>query len=171
MVPAGGLTVLAAGTAGATQTTVATSNAKLGTLGTMTLIGMTCNTTTVGTQTCSLATANTSGQYKITKGGTKFTALLAGTLIIKVHAALTITSAKISSGWNFTIKGGTFPGCKITVAKVITFAGSAKVLTTTTITITTANITGAGTGTCTSAKITTVKGQITGAKLKSTITF
>jgi len=172
LVPAGGLTVLTAGTAGATQTTVSPSTLKFGILFTMTMGGVTCTTTTAGTQTCNLATAHSgAGQYSITKGGVKFTALLVATLVIKVHAALTITSAKISSGWNFTIKQTTFTGCKITVDKRITFAGSGKVLSTTTITIPTAVIVGAKAGTCTTSDIATIKGQITGVKLKGTITF
>jgi hypothetical protein len=169
LVPAGGLSVLAVGTAGATQTTTTTSKATLGTLGLITLKGKTCTTTVVGTHQCSL-----NGTYAISGTGAGLTATLKAALLITVKAALTIKKGTIKTGWVFTIGGSattTFKGCKITVNEPVTFGRvSAKVLSST-ITIAKADIVGTATSPCTTAKITTLKNELSGSSLSSTITF
>ena len=164
--PAGVLTALGSGTAGAAQTSVTPSSAVLGPLGSMTLKGLSCTVTVAGTHQCTIT-----GQFKVTKGSTILTTLLMAKLEISVKSSLTINSAKIKSTWAFTIKTSPYKSCKITVAKVLTFAGSGRVLSARTITIPAADITGTAGSTCTATKITTIKRQITGAKLDSTITF
>jgi hypothetical protein len=99
-VPAGGLTVLGVGTAGATQNTiqfVATSTAKLGTLGTATLNGVLCTVIlAVGTQQCTIIGASTTTK-------TNKTAQIP-ILITTVHVlTLLLTSATTKTKILFTI--------------------------------------------------------------------
>ena len=172
LVPAGGLTVLGIGTAGAvTIKTVATSTAKLGTIGTLTLSGMACGT--ISKTTNRVVTCTVSNLQGTLKRGTT----VIGKGLITLKLTLTITSGAFAGVKVKTVKillktttTGT-NGCKIngipseTYTKTTTLVWkiSTKSLAAVTVTDT------ATQGPCNTA--TAIQTEITAGKLASTITF
>jgi hypothetical protein len=172
LVPAGGLTVLGVGTAGASTTihTVATSNAKLGSLGTMTLITITCHTPVIGTNQCTAA-----GQFKLTAG--HITVLLTGKLLVTI-----ITTAGTKKIHKMAFKSGAtgllkktaattakFTGCTVASLPAITYAatgGTGLKWAATNVTLSGTTIT----GTCTTKTFLQMT-DINGHKISSTLTF
>jgi hypothetical protein len=169
LVPAGGLTVLGIGTAGAvTIKTVATSTAKLAGVGSFTMKTIACGTiskTTNATHTCAVVTK----QALITGGGGGH-GLIKITIIIKITGgAIKGVKAKTASILIKSTTSGT-KGCKITTIPSITYAGSS-----TTWSIVTKSLTGvtvtdtSSVGPCNTA--TSIANSINTGKLNSKITF
>jgi hypothetical protein len=170
LVPAGGLTVLGIGTAGATTSSlVTTSNAKLGSLGTMTMAGT------------ALFTVTRHGTIQVTIA--KTFALTTGHINVKLTASLLVTVVTTSGtktlskvgfkagGKGLLTKTATttakFTGCTIGTLPAVTYAR------TTALKWTATNVTLAGvtvTGTCTT-KTFLKNTDIAGHKLASTLTF
>jgi hypothetical protein len=168
LVPAGGLAVLGIGTAGAsTVSLVATSQMKIGSLGTMTIAGI------------ALFTSTSTGTIQRTETSQS---LIIGSLIqnlkmltILVMVKTTSGSKKIQdvafrSGGSIGIVGTgatvKYNGCSITTLPAITYAK------TTALKWTTTNVTLSGvkvTGSCTTKSVLT--SDISGHKLSSTLTF
>jgi hypothetical protein len=119
LVPAGGLAVLGAGTAGATTTTlVSVSKVKIGGFVNATLIGTTLfKTTAVGTQQFKITNVTTQG------GG--ISARFAGTLLVTImttSGTKSIHKVKIKTGDSILITGSTsggFKGCVINLPPII----------------------------------------------------
>jgi hypothetical protein len=109
LVPAGGLSVLGVGTAGATTTTTVTpSSATLGTLGTMTMSGIRCPAN-IGTNQC-----NITSQLPITRSGVHvLTALPTFKMLLTIKAGPVFHNVTIKAGGSVTIKGSQFSGCII----------------------------------------------------------
>ena len=141
LVPAGGLAVLGAGTAGAAALTVnfvVTSTAKIGTFGTATLIGVLCNIATktvTGTKTCALIRTKSTSKLQIpikNTAGTVFAhILLTGSkATFKVNATKKITGITFKSANILTLKikeastitAGKINTCKISGMPTISFS-------------------------------------------------
>jgi hypothetical protein len=168
LVPAGGLTILGIGTAGATgQTTLlVTGNIKLGTLGTATLpTNHQCAAVTgPGTFQCSLA-----GLQATVKTTLKVTIVVA-TLLYTIAPKGTITAATIKAGGKVTITGtgatAGFNGCKITTLPKIKYTKSSN-----TYSATTVSTTGVAIAATTCTTRTALGSDITGHKLSSVLTL
>ena len=168
LVPAGGLAVLDAGTAGAaTATLVSVSKVKIGTFVNITLIGKSLftKTTAVGTQLIKITTVTTQGGH--------ITARLTGTLrvtIVTTSGTKTINKVKIKPGASILITGSTsggFKGCVIGSLPVIDY-GSTHVLKWTSAGNPLSGVSISGSP-CTTP--TALAGVISGHKLNSTLTF
>jgi hypothetical protein len=188
LVPAGGLTVLGVGTAGATQNTiqfVATSTAKLGTLGTATLVNLLCTILlAVGTQQCTIKVTGTSkAQIPILVTGTHvLTLLMTGTKMLftiittggslKFHKiglkATTIKTVTIKSHTGHTT---TKTGCKIAGMPAIIYSKTGttgRKFKSATNPLSNTSVTGCAGGSTTNSAVAT---QLHGSKLNSTITI
>jgi hypothetical protein len=166
LVPAGGLTVLGVGTAGANPATlVTTSNVKLGSFGTVTMVGTTLftKTTAVGTKQIDLVTK----QFQVLN--TSIMILSTITLLITI---LTTSGTKKINKVGFkihgsgTLKGTNFTGCSVTTLPAIAYAK------TTALKWIATNLTLSGvsvSGSCTTKSVLT--SDISGHKFFSTLTF
>jgi hypothetical protein len=161
LVPAGGLTVLGISTAGAstTVTTVSPSVAKLGTVGTLTLVGISCTGT--GTFQC---TGTHTGSFK--KAGVKQgTAKITLTSWLITVSSGTVNKIKLKAQ-QVAIKSTTVPGingCTI-LLPAITFTKSGTLFFAHTVSTSTVT----AKGTC--ATKSTIQTEITGTKINATIT-
>ena len=172
LVPAGGLTVLGIGTAGAvTIKTVAPSTAKLGTVGTLTLAGMPCHTIT---KTVKRTVQCTISNFQ---GTLKRAGIVIGKGLITIHLLITITNSIIKGVKIKTIKivlktpttSGS-NGCKINGIPSETYSGSS-----TSWSITTKSLSAVTVGDTSSVgpchTAVAIQSEITAGKLSSTITF
>jgi hypothetical protein len=166
--PAGGLAVLGAGTAGATTVgLVSVSNVKVASLFTLTMVGRTLfNTTAVGTQRIAITTTFTQG------GG--ITARLTGTLSVTVATTggtKSIQKLKIRDHASLLITGPTsegLKGCDIVDLPPVGYSStSALKWSATTISLSGVSITGPTS--CTGR--TALADAISGHKINSTLTF
>jgi hypothetical protein len=165
--PAGGLAVLGAGTAGAATTgLVSVSKVKIGTFANVTLVGTTLfKTTAVGTQQIKIT--------KVTTQGGGISAQFKGTLLVTIvttSGTKTIHKVKIKSGDSILITGttsGGFKGCVINLPPII-YSSTPPHLkwSATTISLSGVTITGSP---CTAGS--TLGGFISGHELDSTLTF
>jgi hypothetical protein len=169
LVPVGGLAIIGVGTSGATTksvTTVATSVAKLGTVGTITLTGISCTGAETVTFQCRGATVTI--QVPIKKGGMKVgTALIQGTKwLITISSSGSVSAFSIKAS-QVMIKSATVPGingCTILLPK-ITFTLSSGIWILRTKATTTVSVKGS----C--ATKTVIQNEITGSKINSTVTY
>jgi hypothetical protein len=161
LVPAGGLTLLGVGTAGATTATVS-GTIKLGALGTATIPTKACGITGTATHQCSLA-----GIQATVKTTLKVTVTTATLLILVSGGA--ITGVTIKAGGKVTITGTGvtvgFNGCKITTLPKIKYTKSGSTWLATTVATTGVAIAATA---CTTR--TTLGSDITGHKLSSSLT-
>jgi hypothetical protein len=195
LVPAGGLTVLGVGTAGAAQNTIqliSPSTANLGTLGTATLAGILCTVLlAVGTQQCTriiVTKTNKTAQIPIIVGGIHVLTLLMTTT--KMLWTITTTSGSLKfhkAGFKkTTIKTGTThlliiksvpghtatkTGCSISGMPAITYSKTGttgRKFKTITNSLSGTTVTGCAGGSTTNSAVAT---QLHGSKLNSTITI
>ena len=181
LVPAGGLAVLGAGTAGAAALTVnfvATSTAKLGTFGTATLVGVLCNIATktvAGVKQCALILTKTASTLQIPIKNAS-NVVFAKILLTGSKATFTINATKKTHKITFktgsiatlvikqTTTTGKINNCKISAMPTISFTG-----TTPTFTSTTSIASRTVSGCKTSSETATITGQLNGHSLKGTL--